>query len=81
MSDQTIYKKIEELPPEARKQAQDFVDFLYQQYAEGNSIKESSIESIADSPIFGMWKDREDMKDSTKWVKDLRKAQWPNGDA
>lgn len=26
-------------------------------------------------PAFGMWKDREDMKDSAKWVRDLRKKE------
>jgi len=25
---------------------------------------------------FGMWKDREDMKDSGKWVRNLRKKEW-----
>ena len=26
-------------------------------------------------PAFGMWKDREDMKDSAKWVRELRKKE------
>lgn len=26
-------------------------------------------------PAFGMWKDREDMKDSAQWVSDLRKRE------
>lgn len=25
---------------------------------------------------FGMWKDREDMKDSTDWVKKFREREW-----
>ncbi|MCM1984759.1 hypothetical protein [Lyngbya confervoides] len=27
-------------------------------------------------PFFGMWKDREDMKDSTEWVRNLRRTEW-----
>ncbi len=27
-------------------------------------------------PCIGMWKDREDMKDSVQWVRDLRQRQW-----
>jgi len=26
-------------------------------------------------PAFGMWKDRKDMKDSAKWVRELRKKE------
>lgn len=25
---------------------------------------------------FGMWKDREEMKDSTQWVRKLRETEW-----
>jgi hypothetical protein len=27
---------------------------------------------VEDHPFFGMWKDREDMKDPTEWVRKLR---------
>ncbi len=32
--------------------------------------------SIRDEPFVGMWKDREDMRDSTVWVRELRRQQW-----
>ncbi|MFB3881702.1 MAG: type II toxin-antitoxin system Phd/YefM family antitoxin [Armatimonadota bacterium] len=31
--------------------------------------------SIADLPAFGMWKDREDMKDPVAWVRKMRSAR------
>jgi len=75
MSELSVSKKIEELPPEAKKEAQDFVDFLYQRYV--NSMQEkSSPSSISDSSFFGIWKNRDDMKDSTKWIKKVRQSQW-----
>jgi hypothetical protein len=27
-------------------------------------------------PFVGMWQDREDMKDSSKWVRSLRQQEW-----
>jgi antitoxin (DNA-binding transcriptional repressor) of toxin-antitoxin stability system len=31
--------------------------------------------SVAELPAFGMWKDREDMKDPTAWVRKIRSAR------
>ncbi len=37
--------------------------------------KKRITKSMEKLPGFGMWKNRKDMKDSAKWVRDLRK-QW-----
>lgn len=79
MSESKVSKKINELPPDAKKQAQDFVDFLYQRYVQKKDRKiKSGSKKISDSSFFGIWKDREEMDDSIKWVKDVRKSEWPN---
>ena len=31
---------------------------------------------LRDDPAIGMWKDREDMHDSTAWVRALRRSEW-----
>ncbi|MEM7536095.1 MAG: hypothetical protein AAF639_28190 [Chloroflexota bacterium] len=31
---------------------------------------------LANEPFVGMWKDREEMKDSTAWVREVRQTQW-----
>lgn len=31
--------------------------------------------SIKNSPAFGMWKDRKDMKDSVEWVRERRRSR------
>ena len=77
MSDSTISKKIRKLPPEAKQQVQDFVDFLYERYVK-DEAKKSGDNSILESSFYGMWKDREDMQDSTAWVRKVRKSQWSN---
>jgi mRNA-degrading endonuclease RelE of RelBE toxin-antitoxin system len=77
MSESTVSNKIKKLPPEAKQQAQDFVDFLYERYVK-EEPKKSDKKSIIESSFFGMWKDREDMRDSTAWVRKIRKSQWSN---
>jgi len=69
-----LIKQIKQLPPEAQKEAADFVDFLSQKYLQKE--QSSPKKSILDSPFRGMWKDREDMKDSTKWVRNIRKSRF-----
>ncbi|MEX0722762.1 MAG: DUF2281 domain-containing protein [Gracilimonas sp.] len=77
MSESKVSNKIKKLPPEAKKQAQDFVDFLYERYVK-DETKKSEKKSILENSFFGMWKDREEMQDSTAWVRKVRKSQWSN---
>ncbi len=77
MSESTVSNKFNKLPPEAKQQARDFVDFLYERYVK-DETKKSTKKSILESSFFGMWKAREDIQDSTAWVKKIRKSQWPN---
>ena len=78
MSESTVSKKFKQLPPEAKKQAQDFVDSLYERYVIREGKKKSGIGNISESPFFGIWKDREEMRDSVEWVRKVRKSQWPD---
>jgi hypothetical protein len=32
--------------------------------------------NFRDEPFVGMWKDREDMEDSSQWVRQLRQQEW-----
>ena len=36
-------------------------------------IEQSNIEN---EPFVGMWKDREDMQDSSQWVRQVRQQEW-----
>ncbi|TNE73102.1 hypothetical protein EP331_05385 [bacterium] len=75
MSEITLSKKIKQLPPKARKQAIEFVDYLYMQsQAEFNKTSENVVRE--DSFYFGMWKDREDLKESSEWVQKNRTSEW-----
>ncbi len=36
---------------------------------------------LADEPFVGMWQDRDDLADSTRWVREVRAQEWTNKDA
>lgn len=77
MSEKELIKQFKKLPSEAQEEAVDFVEFLYRKYLQQSKEADSSNKkSILESPFRGMWKDREDMQDSTKWVRELRKSRF-----
>ncbi|MEX0646463.1 MAG: DUF2281 domain-containing protein [Balneolaceae bacterium] len=77
MSEKELIKRIRKLPSEAQQEAADFVEFLTQKYIQQPVDSSSSKKkSILESSFRGILKDREDMQDSTKWVRELRKSRW-----
>jgi len=77
-SEQLLYD-VNSLPLTAQLQVLDFIEYLkyrYTQKTEHAFRKKSSLKSIEDEPFVGMWKDRSDMKDSSSWVRNLRKNEW-----
>ncbi|MCH2449098.1 MAG: DUF2281 domain-containing protein [Gracilimonas sp.] len=77
MSEKKLIKQLKKLPSEAQEEAADFVEFLSKKYLQQSEETDSSKKkSILESSFRGMWKDREDMQDSTKWVRELRKGRF-----
>jgi hypothetical protein len=37
---------------------------------------EIKLSNLHDEPFVGMWKDREDMEDSSHWVRQVRQQEW-----
>lgn len=78
MSEKELIKQIRNLPTEARQEASDFVEFLSKKYLQESEKTKSKTNSILENSFRGIWKDREDLEDSTKWVRELRKSRWAN---
>lgn len=76
MSEKELIRKIKELPSEAQKEAADFVDFLYKKYIKQGKKQATSRESVLESSFRVIGKDREDMQDSTEWIRKIRKNRW-----
>jgi len=75
MSEKTDWKEIANLPPEAQRQVMDFIAFLRDRYAPGRLRKAKQLK-LDDEPFVGMWQDRDDLKDSTRWVRETRAREW-----
>ena len=43
-------------------------------------VERHKILDIDREPLVGMWSDRQDITDSSKWVKQLRQNEWSNKD-
>ena len=57
------------LPPEAKHQVADFIAFLKTRYGARNGSKKKP--ELADEPFVGIWRNREDMCDSSKALKNI----------
>lgn len=75
MTSEEILREINSLPIEAQRQIEDFVSFLRERYksSQPKSVPTSDLESEA---FVGMWSDREDMRDSSGWVRNIRETHW-----
>jgi hypothetical protein len=75
MTSEEMLKEIASLPAEARREIEDFVAFLRSRYARSTAKNRGPLE---DEEFIGIWADREDMADSTKWVREIREKHWAN---
>lgn len=51
---------------------------LEQKLQARNLPKEIEQSNLENEPFVGMWKDREDLKDSSQWVRQIRQQEWTN---
>ncbi len=79
MNQQKISREIMALSPELQRQVIDFVAFLRERYAKPRVTPTSKRTSLREEPFVGMWRNRKDMRDSTKLVRELRQREWMNG--
>lgn len=75
MESPRILQDFSSLPPEAQKQVLEFMAFLKTRYSSIPKSKARRIK-LAREPFIGMWRGREDMRDSAKWVRELRQREW-----
>lgn len=76
MKNNKVWKEFLELPPEAQKEIEDFIAFLKRRYSRNVKKGKQNISAWRKESFIGMWEYREDMKDSTQWIREIRKSQW-----
>ncbi len=70
-----IWEDFNSLPAAAQQQVADFVAFLRQRYRQPAAIRRSPTH-WEEEPFVGMWESRDDLEDSTEWVRRVREQQW-----
>ena len=76
MEQEKIFDDILKLPPEAQRLVADFIAFLRIRYKLSNAEKQAKRIKLGNEPFVGIWKDREDMSNSGKWLRNAREAEW-----
>ncbi len=70
-----VWHEYKSLPLEAQRQAAEFIAFLRQRHGRFSSERKEQPEWETD-PFIGMWRDREEMQDSSDWVRRTREREW-----
>jgi endonuclease YncB( thermonuclease family) len=76
MTHEEILRELEMLPPEARRQVADFIAFLRARHNRSQAPEQSENSNLAQETFIGMWRDRDDMHDSSAWVRSSRENEW-----
>ena len=75
MKAQKMWRDFDALPPELQQQVLDFISFLRTRYA-SSQVAKAKRTKLAKEPFIGMWRNREDLKDSAVWVRGVREREW-----
>jgi hypothetical protein len=75
MTHEEILQQITSLPPEGQRQVIDFIAFVHQRYSQ-SQLSEHKTSNLFVESFIGIWQDRNDLKDSSEWVRRMREAEW-----
>lgn len=68
------------LPAEAQRQVLDFIAFLQQRYKSTQSTDRLPDTNLITNEFIGMWCDRQDLVESSIWVRNVRESEWSKFD-
>jgi Protein of unknown function (DUF2281) len=78
MEQRHILTEFDTLPPEAQRQVVDFIAFLQMHYRPSAQEKTKSKSRLSDEKYVGIWRNRENLRDSSAWVRNSRATEWGN---
>lgn len=76
MDQEMLQQNLADLPPEAQRQVMDFIAFLRNRYVGPRPRKPRKATGLEKESFIGMWRNREDLKDSSAWVRRVRQTEW-----
>ena len=78
MEKDKVLSEFDALPQNAQQQVIDFIAFLQTRYKPEVSKREAKRKEITGESFIGIWKNREDMRNSSAWVRNIRETEWGN---
>jgi hypothetical protein len=76
MKDEELIREFLNLPPEGQAQVEDLIEALRARYGSRRADGNATTLDLSDESFVGMWRDREDMQNSSAWVRDTREREW-----
>jgi hypothetical protein len=71
-----ICRQLAALPPEGQRRVAELIALLQGHYKRPPRGRRFGKLKLSEEPFIGLWEDREDLRDSTAWVRDLRQREW-----
>jgi hypothetical protein len=71
MTNEDLLREIMSLPADAKRKVEKYVDYPRR----SKTVPASSIQ-LEEEEFFGIWRDRDEMRDSTAWVRNIRETHW-----
>lgn len=78
MTHEQILQEIAALPPEGQQQVERFVVFLRKSYTAAPQPLQIQPIDWQTAGFIGMWGDRDEMQNSSGWVRQQRQTEWVN---
>lgn len=76
MTQEELLNEFLSLPAEAQRQVLKFIAFLRQKYRINEPASQARDVDLINDPFIGMWRERQDLANSTAWVRSVRKNEW-----
>ena len=76
MTHEELLREFASLPPEIQRQVADYIAFLRERYDRELPPAEPETFTPMHVGFVGMWRDRDDMQDSSWWVRAGRVREW-----
>jgi hypothetical protein len=73
MDQATLWQQFSALPEESRERVLELIAALAKQHM---PLAEKARTDLMADPFIGMWRDRDDLADSSTWVRSSRNREW-----
>lgn len=70
------WTELSSLPVETQREVLDFIAFLRARRTRAPTRKATRRRKLVAETFIGMWRSRQDMRDSTAWVRRAREEEW-----